>query len=154
MEPPKHLKFLNPEVFVSKGKTETNKMEQRLKDRLGIHPTCKHQTPTPLLMPRSALLSRAWQCCSLRGSTNTWPIQMQFLTVNHQTEIGDTNRRSRGWTKGPKGGHNPERRTISTNWTTQSSQRLNHQPKIIHGWSQNFGYICSKGWPYLTSMEG
>jgi len=40
------------------------------------------------------------------------------------------------------------------NWSTQSSQGLNHQPKSIYGGSQNSRYICSRGWPYLIAMGG
>ena len=45
-------------------------------------------------------------------------------------------------------------RTISTNWTTQSSQGLIYQPKSIYGGSQDSRYICSIEWPYLASMGG
>jgi len=41
------------------------------------------------------------------------------------------------------------RTTILTNQTLQSSQGLNHQPQSTHGPS----CICSRGWPYLISME-
>ena len=64
MEPPKHLKFLNPEVFVSKGKTETNKMGERLKEgpteeqpHLGINRACRHQTQTVAVVKRN----QVWQ---------------------------------------------------------------------------------------------
>jgi hypothetical protein len=57
---------------------------------------------------------------------------MQILTVNHWTELRDPNGRVRGRTKGAEGDCNPIGRTISTNWTIQSSQRLNHQPKSIY----------------------
>jgi hypothetical protein len=49
---------------------------------------------------------------------------------------------------------NPIVRTVSTNWTTQSSQRLNNQPKSIHEGIHGSKYIYSKGWNYLTSMGG
>jgi hypothetical protein len=60
MEPPTHLKIVNPEMFLSKGKTEREKgteTEGKVIQRppyLGIHPIYRHQTQTPLLMPRSA----------------------------------------------------------------------------------------------------
>lgn len=49
---PTHLKVFNPEMFLSKGRKRTKKMEQRLKEgkamqglpHLGIHPVCRHQT--------------------------------------------------------------------------------------------------------------
>jgi hypothetical protein len=50
MGPPTQLKIFNPEMFLTKGKTET-KMEQKLKERsTEIHPPAdpSHlQTPTP-----------------------------------------------------------------------------------------------------------
>ena len=36
---------------------------------------------------------------------------------------------------------------IRTNQYPQSSQGLNHQPKIIHGGTHGFSCICSRGWP-------
>ena len=30
----------------------------------------------------------------------------------------------------------------------------NHQPKNIHGGTHGSSYICSRGWPCWTSMEG
>jgi hypothetical protein len=53
-----------------------------------------------------------------------------------------------------EGDCNPTGRTISAKWTTQSSQGLNHQPKCIHGGSQDSRYLSSRGWPYLTSVGG
>jgi hypothetical protein len=79
---------------------------------------------------------------------------MKILTANHQTEPRDPNGRSRGKTVGAKQDYNPIRRTLSTNQTTQSSQRLNHQPKSIHGGIHGSRYIYSRGWTYLTSMGG
>ena len=79
---------------------------------------------------------------------------MQILTANHQTEPGDPNGRDRGRTEGAEGVCNTIGRTISTNQTTQSSQGLNHQPKSIHGGNHDSRYICSRGWPYLTSVGG
>jgi hypothetical protein len=64
-----------------------------------------------------------------------------ILTLNHQTASGDPNARARGRTKGAEGDCNLIGRTISTNWITQSSQRLNHQPKSTHGGSRMYIYI-------------
>ena len=47
-------------------------------------------------------------------------------TANHQTEPEDPNERGRGRTEGAEEDCNPIGRTISTNWTKQNSQRLNH----------------------------
>jgi hypothetical protein len=62
--------------------------------------------------------------------TSTWSIQI--LTANHQIEPEDPNGRARGRT-GVEMDCNPVVRTISTNWTAQSSKILNHQPNSIHG---------------------
>jgi hypothetical protein len=68
------------------------------------------------------------------------------------TEPRNPNERARGRTERAEEDCNPIRRTVSTNWNTQRSQGLNHQPKIIHGGSQDSRYMCSRGWPYLTSI--
>jgi hypothetical protein len=79
---------------------------------------------------------------------------MQILTANHRTESRDLNGRVRGKTAGTEGDCNSIGRTISSNKTTQSSQGLKVQPKIIHGGTQDPRYICSRGRPSLTSIEG
>jgi hypothetical protein len=38
-------------------------------------------------------------------------------------------------------------------WTSGSSQRLSHQPGSIHGLVRGPWHICSKGLPYLASVE-
>jgi hypothetical protein len=58
------------------------------------------------------------------------------------------------WGEGAEGDCNTIGKTVSTNCTIQSSQGLNHQTKSIPGGSQDSRYICSRGWPYLTSMGG
>jgi hypothetical protein len=57
MGPHTHLKNINPELFLSKGNAVTKSKEkaegkaiQRL-PHLGIHPICRHQIQTLLLMP-------------------------------------------------------------------------------------------------------
>jgi hypothetical protein len=60
-----------------------------------------------------------------------------------------------GRTEGAEGDCNLIRRTtISTNWTTQSSLGLNHQPKSINGGCHGSSFICRRGLPYLASMGG
>jgi hypothetical protein len=41
---------------------------------------------------------------------------------------------------------------IGTKQYPQSSQGLNHQPKSKHGGTHGSSHICSRGWPYLSSM--
>jgi hypothetical protein len=77
-----------------------------------------------------------------------------MLTVNHRTEHRDLNGRVRERTEGAERICNPiGRTTILTNWTPQSSQGLNHQPKSTHGGTHGSSYICSRGLPYLASMR-
>jgi hypothetical protein len=100
------------------------------------------------------LLTGAWYVCLLRGSARVLPIQMRLLAANHQTEHWDPSGGVRGRTEGVEGVCNPIRRTISTNWTTQSSQELNHQPKRTHGGTHCSSCLCSRGLHYLASMGG
>jgi hypothetical protein len=79
---------------------------------------------------------------------------MQILIANHLTEPREHNGKVRGRTEGAEREYNPTGRTISTIWTTQISQRLSHQPKSTDRGIQGSRYICSREWPYLTSMGG
>ena len=115
--------------------------------RLLILVIWRHQTQTLLLMPRNT-------CWQESGMSVPWPIQMQILIGNHLTEHEDTSERARGRTEGAEGGCNPIGRTISTNWTTPCSKRLNHQPKSIHGGIHGSRYICSRGWPCSALVGG
>ena len=60
MGPPTHLKNINPELFLSKENSGTKsgaETEGKAIERLSyleIHPICRHQMQTLLLMPRSA----------------------------------------------------------------------------------------------------
>jgi hypothetical protein len=85
---------------------------QRLPN-LGIHPICRHQTPTLLLIPRSTY----WQKPGIAvpwGSARAWQIQM--FTANHWTEYRDPNGRVRVRTEGGEGDCNPIGRTIFCFW--------------------------------------
>jgi hypothetical protein len=107
-----------------------------------------------LLMPRS-LMTGAWYSCRVRGSSRAWPVQMQMLIANHQTENGVSNGKVRGRTEGTEWACNPTwRATISTNQTSQSSQGLNNQPKITHEGAHGSSCTYSRGLPYLASMGG
>jgi hypothetical protein len=78
-----------------------------------------------------------------------------MLAAHHQNELGNPNGRVRGRTEGAEGDCNPiGRATISTNWTLQSSQGLNHQPKSTHGGTHGSNYICNKGLPDMASRGG
>jgi hypothetical protein len=57
--------------------------------------------------------------------------------------------------EGAEGVYNPIGQTIiSTNETPHSSQELNHQPKSTHEQTHGSSCICSRGWPYWTSVGG
>jgi hypothetical protein len=59
---------------------------------------------------------------------------MQIFTAKHWAELRDPYGKIRGRTEGAEGDCNPiGRKTISTNWTPQSSQGLSYQVKSIHG---------------------
>jgi hypothetical protein len=129
--PSTHLKIVNPEMFLSKGKTGTKhgtetegKAIQRL-SYLGIHPICRHQTQTLLRMPRRT-------CWQEPGVAVHW----EFLPAPDQYRCRYSQQLD--WAHGPqmeelgeglkelKGIATPIVRTTSTNWTIQSSQRLDH----------------------------
>jgi hypothetical protein len=59
MGPPNHLKNINPEFLLSKGNVGTKSKAETIKrlSHLEIHPICRHQTQTLLLMLRTA----CWQ---------------------------------------------------------------------------------------------
>jgi hypothetical protein len=103
-----------------------------------IHPIFRPNSHT-IADDKKCLLTGDWYDCYLKVSTSTWPIQMQILTAHHRAKPSDPSGRARERTEGTEGDWNPIRRTISTNRTTQSSQRLNYQPKGIRG-----GIHCSK----------
>jgi hypothetical protein len=69
-------KFINLGLILSKGnvgkksgaETEREAIQRPL--HLGIHPICRHQAQTLLLMPRSTLQTVACYSCPLRGSAS------------------------------------------------------------------------------------
>jgi hypothetical protein len=79
---------------------------------------------------------------------------MKILIANRGAKPENPSERARGRTEGAEGNCNPIRRTVSTNWNTQSSQGLNHQPKSVHGGGNGSSCIYSREWPYLASMGG
>ena len=57
-------------------------------------------------------------------------MQMQLLTANHQTELGDPAKEAGGRTGGAEGDCNPIGRTMLAGWTTQSSQDLSTNQEV------------------------
>ena len=71
---------------------------------------------------------------------------MQILTANDWTEVSYPYGRVRERSKGAKVDCNPIGRTMElSNQIPQSSQRLSHCTKRIHGLVCSPGYICSRG---------
>jgi len=75
-----------------------------------------------------------------------------MLAANHQNElrtlVGTLGERIGG----VEGDCNFIGRTVSAGWTTLCSQGLDHQPRSVQGGIYASRYICSRGWPCLTSM--
>lgn len=63
-----------------------------------------------------------------------------MFSTNHWTENGAPNGGVRKRTNGAEGTFNPIGRSANQNCT--------------HGGSLSSSHICSRGWPYLTSMRG
>jgi hypothetical protein len=111
------------------------------------------QSHDTIVNAKKCLQTGAWYGFPLRGSANTWLGQIQILTANNWTELKDLMKKFRGRTEGSEEDFNPKGwRTILTNWIPQCSERLNHQPKRIHGSVHGSCYICSIGMPFLASM--
>jgi len=109
-----------------------------------VHPICRHQTQSLLLMAKKFMLTGSWYNCLLRGSARAWQIQRRMLAANYCTENGVPIRGVGESIEGAEGVCNPIRTMITTN---QSSQGLNHHPKSTHGQTHSSSCICSRGWP-------
>jgi hypothetical protein len=88
--PPTHLKNINPEFFLSKWNARTKsggvterKAIQSL-PHLGIHPICRHQTKTLLLMPRKA----CWQVPDIAVSWEGLPEPDKYRCGCKKSTIG------------------------------------------------------------------
>jgi hypothetical protein len=80
-------------------------------------------------------------------------MQMWMLTTNHQSEFRDHSGGAGRRNGGSEGDCNSIGRTMLAGWT-QCSQELDHQPRSLQGGIHGYRYICSRGWPSLTSMLG
>jgi hypothetical protein len=80
-----HLKVFNPEMFLSKGRTGTKKMLQRLKN--GTSEDCTtwisilsaDTKPDIVTLAKRHLLTGTWCGCSLGDSTSNRPMQIGIL---------------------------------------------------------------------------
>jgi len=88
---------------------------------------------------------------SPKGSAKSWQIQRWMLAANHWMENRIPVGRIRERTEGAEGACNPIRTIMST---SQSSQGLNHYPKITHGQTHVSSCMCSKGCPCWAPMGG
>ena len=100
-------------------------------------PLSLYKPPSHSLIPPSPL--PLWDC----SSTHSPPLLPHCSSIPLCWDI-----------KPPQdqGDCNPIGRTIPTNWTTQSSQGLNHKPKSTHGRTHGSSCICIRGWPCQASM--
>ena len=112
------------------------------------------QTPNPdtIADAKKCLLTGAWYSCLLRGSARA---SYRYRCRCLQPTIGLSTGHLGEGLKELKRFATPLGRTaVSTNWTPQSSQVLNHQPKSTHSGTHGSSCICSRGWPSRTSMGG
>jgi hypothetical protein len=78
-----------------------------------------------------------------------------MLTATHWTENRVLNEGAREKTQGAEGVCSPIGGTaIWTNQYPQNSQGLKHQPKGTHGETHVSSCLCSRVWPYGTSVRG
>jgi hypothetical protein len=149
--------FLEVETKFSWKKIETNceaETIQRLPHQ-GVPSHTQTANPDTDVDAKKCLLTGASYSCLLRGSATAWQIQRWMFSANHWTEHKVPNGGARESTQGTEGACNPIGGTIiGTNQSSQSSQRLNHQPKSTHGQIQVSSSICSRGWPCQSSMGG
>jgi hypothetical protein len=79
---------------------------------------------------------------------------MWMLRSNHQTELRDPGCGAGRRTGGAEGDCKAIGRIISTGWTTQCFQGLDHQPRSAQEGIHGSRYIGSREWPCLKSMGG
>jgi hypothetical protein len=113
-----------------------------------------HQTQTVLWMPTSA----CWQKPVIAVSWEAPTVPDKYIGGCSQPSIAMiTGSPMKELEKGlkelkcvcsPIGGT-----TIWTNQYPQSSQGLNHQPKITHGGTHDSSCMCSSGWPSWSSVR-
>jgi hypothetical protein len=76
-----------------------------------------------------------------------WGCLVPTIRLSSQTPVGELEEEV-------EGDCNPIGRTMSSGWTTQCSQGIDHQPKRVQGGLQGSRYICGRRWPCLTLMSG
>jgi hypothetical protein len=70
-----------------------------------------------------------------------------------ETKLRGSDTGAVGRSGGAEGGCNPIGKT-SAGGTTQCSQELDHHLRSVQRGIHGSRYICSRGWPCLTSMGG
>jgi hypothetical protein len=154
MGPHIHLKNINLELLLFKGNTGTKigaetegKAIQRL-SHLGIHPICRHQTQSLLLIPRSA----CWQelfperlCQGLKNTDTLQPTIRQSMGTPMR-ELGE------GLKKLMLFASPYEEKQSQPTRIPQSYQALNHQPNSTHGRTDVSSWVCSRGLTYKVSV--
>ena len=115
------------------------------------------QPPNPdtIADTNKSLLTGAWYSCLLSGSASAWQIQKWMLTVIHWTKYKVPKEGARESTQGAEGDWSPTGGTsIWTHKYPQNSLELYHQKKKTRGVTCGSSYICSRGWPWWSSMGG
>jgi hypothetical protein len=133
MGPPSHLNFFYPELFQKEMLgVGGGEMEQRLKERTSRDcPTLGSiQTPTLLVMPRCACkrepcMAALWEALPALD-WGRWRYLQPTIRPSLVEELEEG-------LKEPKGIANPQEEQCQLTGPPQSSQRLSHQPKSIHG---------------------
>jgi hypothetical protein len=122
---------------------------------LGINPIYRYQTQAVLQMPRNA----CWQEPDIAVSWKALPESEKYRGRCSQPTIGlSTESPMEELEKGQKElkgfvTHGKNNNINQPDPQPQNSQGLNRQPKGIHGGTHCSRWICSKEWPWPTSME-
>jgi hypothetical protein len=120
---------------------------------LGIHPITQLLNPDTIVDANKYLLTRAWYL--LRGSASALQIQRWMYTAIQWMEHRVPNGGALEMTQGAEGSCSSiEGTTKWTNQYPQSSQGLNYQAKNTDGATHGSSHVCSRGWPWGTSIRG
>ena len=154
----KKITNLVPLVLLERGTKYTQKQiwRESVKQRLKEWPCWDPRDPSYKQSPKpdtivdanKSLLGGAWYSCLLRGSASAWQIWKWMLTTIHWMEHRESIQGAEGVCSPIAG------TTIWSNQYLQSSPGRNYQPKKTHGGTHGSSCICSRGWPWLSSMGG
>ena len=156
MGPTTHLQNFNPELLLSKGRTgaksgaETEgKVIQRL-PLLGIHPTCTHQTRYYCGCQEVHAYRSLIQLCPERVSQSLTNIEANAGSQPLECAQGPEK------TGGSEGVCNPIKQQYQPICSSPPTEFPGTKPltKSSHGVIHGSSWLCSRGWPYWTSVGG